>query len=246
MTNTPLDAATEARDTPAWAAFDKTTARWGRITMLFGLVFSLAGPIWLVYFSGLQVDAGKVWVAFLAIAAVVGVIWVLEPFAYFPILGPAAMYQAFMIGNISNKLLPSAVAGQASIGAKTGTKRADLAAILAICGAALVHVVSLVVFVGLLGTVLLHVLPEAFLTAVSTYIFPAVLGGFVVQIIMTNRSQPRVLIVAALVSVVLFGLSLLVPALSSLATVLAVVLTATVAWLTRSKKVAAESIEDVS
>lgn len=249
MTNT-APAVSEDRTTPGWSRFDKTTSRWGRITMLIGLVFSLAGPVWLVYFSGLDVDPVKVWGAFAAIAAVVGVIWIIEPLSYFPILGPAAMYQAFMIGNISNKLLPSAVSAQTRIDARAGTKRADLAAILAICGAALVHVVSLILFVGLLGTLLLHVLPPAFLTAVSTYIFPAVLGGFVVNIVVNNRNQPRVLIVAVVVAAAIFGLVFVVPTLAPFATVIGVVGTAVISWLVRDKRrptpAGPESDEDLS
>lgn len=41
-----------------------------------------------------------------------------------------------MIGNISNKLVPAAIVAQSSIGAKAGTKRGDLAAVMAIGGAA--------------------------------------------------------------------------------------------------------------
>lgn len=34
----------------ALGAFDRTTSRWGRITMLIGLAFSLAAPAYLVFF----------------------------------------------------------------------------------------------------------------------------------------------------------------------------------------------------
>lgn len=42
-----------------------------------------------------------------AVASIFSVISVMEPISYLPVLGQAGMYQAFMIGNISNKLLPS-------------------------------------------------------------------------------------------------------------------------------------------
>ena len=42
-------------------------------------------------------------------ATTFGVLWIVEPIAYFPVLGSSAMYQAFLIGNISSKLLPAAV-----------------------------------------------------------------------------------------------------------------------------------------
>ena len=30
--------------TAAWAAFDKTTSRWGRITMILAMIIMIAGP----------------------------------------------------------------------------------------------------------------------------------------------------------------------------------------------------------
>ena len=118
---------TESTDLPPELAdFDRTTSRWGRLTMLCGLIISLAGPLYLVFFTGLDISAGQLWTAFLGVAAVFAIIWLVEPVTYFPILGPAAMYQAFMIGNISSKLLPSALVAQNRIGAKPGTRRAEL------------------------------------------------------------------------------------------------------------------------
>ena len=139
--------------------FDRTTSRWGQITMGSALVFSLAAPLYLVLFADLGITSGQVWTAFFAVAAAFFVLWFVEPITYYPVLGPAAMYQAFMIGNIANKLLPSALVAQATIGAKAGTKRGEFAALMAICGAAMVHVVSMLLFVGVLGTWLVSVIP---------------------------------------------------------------------------------------
>ena len=82
------------------ATFDRTTSRWGRLTMIAALVMSLAAPFYLIVFADLGITSTQVWIAFLAVAAVFSVFWVVEPITYFPILGPAGMYQAFMIGNI--------------------------------------------------------------------------------------------------------------------------------------------------
>ena len=43
--------------------FDRTTARWGRLTMLAGLAVSLAGPFYLVFFAGLEVTSRQLWAA---------------------------------------------------------------------------------------------------------------------------------------------------------------------------------------
>ena len=105
------------------------------------MLISIIGPLYLVFAGGLDIGPGQLWIAFAAVAATFGIIWIVEPLTYYPILGPAAMYQAFMIGNISNKLLPAALIAQTNIGAKPGSKRAELAAVVAICGAAVVHLI---------------------------------------------------------------------------------------------------------
>ncbi|KAF0960354.1 hypothetical protein [Rhodococcus sp. T7] len=217
------------------AEFDKTTSRWGRITMSLGLLLSIGAPLYLVFFGGVDVTAGQLWTAFAAVAGTFFIIWLVEPLTYFPILGPAAMYQAFMIGNIANKLLPAALIAQTNIGAKPGTKRAELAAVLAICGAAMVHLLSLAVFVGLLGTWLITVIPADIVAVTRSYILPSVLGAVLVQAIVSMK-QPRATVIALLVAAIITFV--VVPAMPSLAlssTAIAVIVTAVLAWFLRNK-----------
>lgn len=220
--------------------FDRTTSRWGRGTMLAALILSLAAPLYLVMFVDLGISPAMIWTAYIAVAAAFSVLWIVEPLTYFPVLGPAGMYQAFMIGNIANKLLPSALVAQATIGAKAGTKRGEFAALMAICGAAMVHVLSMLIFVGVLGTWLLSVIPTDIVDVARLYIFPSIIGGVLVQLIVTIK-QPRVTVIAVLVAVlVLFVLVPAVPALAKMATGIVVVLTAVLAWFLRNKNVEAK------
>lgn len=214
------------------ADFDKTTSTWGPITMLAGMAAMLSGPIMLLAFGGYSIEPITLVTCVVAIAAVMGVIWVIEPISYFPILGPGAMYQAFLIGNISTKLLPAAVTAQESIKAKPGTPQAQIAAALAICSAALIHVIGLMLIVGVFGQWLLTVNPADVLGAVTTYVVPAVLGAFVMQNVIGNRGQPKLIVTALIVGiVVIYGLAPLAPALANAAPFLGVVLTAVIAML---------------
>ncbi|MGO4235464.1 hypothetical protein [Pseudarthrobacter sp. YAF2] len=219
----------------AMADFGRTTSRWGQATMIAGLLISVAGPLYLVFASGLDIAPAQLWIAFAAVAATFGIMWVVEPLTYYPILGPAAMYQAFMIGNISNKLLPAALITQTNIGAKPGTKRAELAAVAAICGAATVHLVSLAVFVGLLGSWLISVIPPSILLVTRLYVLPAVIGAVLVQAIVSMR-QPRTTVIALVVSaIVVFALVPLAPSLAMVSTAIAVLATILLAWFFRDK-----------
>ncbi|MFI7583433.1 hypothetical protein ACH9DO_06515 [Kocuria sp. M1N1S27] len=230
-------AASAGAPAASYAAYDRTTSRWGRITMIMGLLLSWAGPAYLLFFSGIEIPLSTIVTAFLAVAAVFAVLAVVEPLTYYPVLGPAAMYQAFMIGNIANKLLPSAIVAQAAIDAKPGTRRSELAAVMAICGAAVVHIFSLLIFVGVLGTWLVSVVPESITEVAQLYIFPAIIGAVIVQLAAYVR-QPRITVIALAVGAVvqLLLVPVMGPMFRNFATAVVVLLTMVLAWVLRDRK----------
>ncbi|NUL43964.1 hypothetical protein F7P69_01940 [Cellulosimicrobium funkei] len=229
-------ATSDAQDSTSLKAFDRTTSRWGQGTMVAALLLSLAAPLYLVLTQNLGITASMIWTAYLAVAAAFFVLWFVEPLTYYPILGPAGMYQAFMIGNIANKLLPSALVAHAAIGAKPGTKRGEFSALMAICGAAMVHVLSMLIFVGVMGTWLVSIIPTDITDVARLYIFPAIIGAVIVQLVVTLK-QPRVTVIAVVVSVlVLFVLVPAVPVLAQAATGIVVLITAVLSWFLRSRK----------
>lgn len=218
----------------AWNDFDRTTSRWGRITMLIGMAVMLLGPGILAVRLGVQPLA--VLTGVLAIAAAFGVVWFVEPLSYFPLLGPASMYQAFMIGNISNKLLPAAIVAQSAINAKPDTKRGQLASVLAICGAATTHLTTLAIFVGVLGSLLISRIPPELIATIQTYVLPAVMGSVIVQMVWAN-AHPRVLIIAAVVgALVVFVLTPLFPVVALFAVALSVIATITLSLTLPGRK----------
>lgn len=192
----------------AMARFEQRTGRYGIITMSAGMLLSIAGPFYLLLFTDLNISWAMVLTAFIAVGGTFGVFWVVEPVSYFPILGPSAMYQAFMIGNISNKLLPAAIVAQSTIDAKPGTRRGDVAAVMAICGAATVHLASLLVFVGLLGTWLVNLIPLEIIEVARLYILPSLMGAVLVQAIVALRHRVATLVA---VSVALFVQFVIIP-----------------------------------
>ncbi len=229
----------------AMAGFVRTTSRVGTATMLVGLLLSLAGPAYLYFFTDLGVTPQEILKAYVAVALVFGVLWIVEPLSYFPVLGSSAMYQAFMIGNISSKLLPAAVVAQDTVKARPGTPRGDVAAVMAICGAATVHLLSLFVFVGLLGTWLVSVLPADLMLVVGTYILPAVLGAVFVQAIMSYKAPRTTLIALAVGALITFLVVPAVPALKFVGVPLTVVLTVVLAWFARPRTAPTRADDDV-
>lgn len=219
-----------------FAAYTKTTNRWGRITLFIGFLIATSIPFIVLATTDLDITMGQVLTAWLAVAAVYGAFYVVEPLTYFPILGPAGMYQAFLIGNIANKLVPSAIVAQHTIEAKPGTRKAAYAATAAISGAASVHVISLLVLVGILGTWIVSIMPESITEVARLYILPAILGGVMVQLIATLKQWKAT---AIAIGVALLVILLIVPntpkLVSSFAIALCVILTVAVAWFTRDR-----------
>ncbi|WP_211221009.1 hypothetical protein [Nocardioides insulae] len=190
----------------SWERFERTTTGWGRATMLATLLVTLAGPYILVQLTGARLS--DVFTVFWAIALAFGVVWFVEPITYYPMLGSASMYQAFMIGNISSKLLPAALVAQEAVGAKPGTRKAQLASVLAICGAVVVHLIALTTVVGVLGSWLLSVMPAFLLQVVQTNVLAAIIGAVLVQMVLSN---PKPIIVAIAAVVGTFVIFFLVP-----------------------------------
>ncbi|MDR2254821.1 MAG: hypothetical protein LBE25_02260 [Arthrobacter sp.] len=229
-----MSIATTSRADASMAGFEATTSRWGRITMLVALLLSLCGPAYLVFFGNLDVTVQQILTAYAAVAGTFLIFALVEPVTYFPILGQAAMYQAFMIGNISNKLLPAAIVAQDRIGVRPGTRKGDLAAVMAICGAAMVHLTSLLIFVGILGTWLLSLIPAEITIVARSYILPAILGAVLVQAIATVK-QVRTTVVALAVGGLLVLVCVWVKPLAPYATALGVLFTIVIAWFARNR-----------
>lgn len=231
MTTATVDHAAALRQ------FDRTTSIWGPITMSMGLLVSLLAVLYLAFGSGLGITMGDLGTAVGPVLATFAIIAVIEPVSYFPILGRSAMYQAFMIGNISNKLLPAAIVAQSSTDSKPGTARGNLAAVMAICGAATVHLTSLLLFVGIFGTWLVAQIPES-VTAVSrTYILPSLLGAVLVQAIVAMRNVRATIWALGLAIVIEFIVITYAPGLAPYATAICVGAAMIGSWFTRQRDV---------
>jgi len=236
-----MSASTQTRS--GFAAFDRTTSIWGPITLGLGLLISLVSALYTVFGTGLGITGLELWTAVGAVVATFGLFAIVEPVSYFPILGRSAMYQAFLIGNIANKLLPAAIVAQAQLKEKPGSRRAELIAGSAIIGAVLVHITTLILFVGVLGTLIVGLLPPAVISTARIYILPAIFGAVVLQSVLAMKSIRTTIVAAAVAGLVVFIGLPLVPGIAHFATAIAVVLTITVAWFTRSKTQPASEAE---
>ena len=230
-----MSAPTSADTSARFSAFDRTTSIWGPITLSLGLLFSLAAALYAAFGTGVGVTPLELATAVGAVLATFGIIAVIEPVSYFPILGRSAMYQAFLIGNIANKLLPAAIVAQANLGEKPGTRRAELIAGSAIIGAVLVHITTLILLVGVLGTWLVGMLPAPLIATARSYILPAIFGAVVLQSVLAMKSRRTTVVAVIVAAAIVFVVVPLAPGLTYFATALAVIITIAVSWFARSK-----------
>lgn len=116
---------------------------------------------------------------------------------------------------------------------------------MAIGGAALVHLTSLVVFVGIFGTWLISALPASVTDVVRTFILPALIGAVLVQAIWTLKA-PRATVIALVVAfIVQFTI---VPAWSKgalYAVAICVFATVIISWLARDRSVTGAEADEV-
>ncbi len=168
--------------TLAFETFHAKSHFWGRLTLWTVIILTLMLPIYLSFGLGYHPGWTAIITGFIAYASVVAAVWVIEPISYYPVLGVSGTYLAFLNGNIGNMCLPSASIAQSVVGAEPGTRKGELTATLAICGAAIVNIVFLL-FVVLGGSYLITLMPES-LTSSFRFVLPAIFGGVIAQFAM--------------------------------------------------------------
>src|SRR5699024_4271822 len=89
---------------------------WGCITIGLGILISLAMPLYISFVMGYHPGFSLIINSFLAYAAVVAIVWFLEPIMYFPVLGVSGTYVAFFTGNISNMCFPAVASCRGAVG----------------------------------------------------------------------------------------------------------------------------------
>lgn len=160
--------------------------RWGRITNLAALLLSF-GPVVANFFVfRLVPDAGMITAAIGSVMSVMVFLCVIEPIAYFPVLGIPGTFMAFLTGNIGNLKLPAAAVAQDAAGVENGTPQGNVIATIGIAVSTVVALVFVTCAV-VLGVNILSLLPKA-VTGALVYLLPALFGGMLARFV---SGQPK-------------------------------------------------------
>jgi hypothetical protein len=173
--------------------------KWGRLTNWLGVVVSFAPALTLAVIFGVVPPFSAILKGFVGITSAVGVIWIVEPISYFPIIGIAGTYMAFISGNIGNLRIPCAMVAQKIAGVEPGTKEGGIIATLGMAVSIVVNIVILTAGV-LAGAQVLQQLPQPAIAALQ-FLLPSLFGAIFMQFAIRKvKLAPIVLVLAILVA----------------------------------------------
>ena len=150
----------------------------GRVTVAIGALLCFAPFLYLV----LMYDVMPTWEAIamgtLAVVSAFGVVYFVEPVAFFPALGTAGTYMSFLAGAIGQQRVPAAVVAKNVAEVEEGSQEAEIVAICGIAGSVYFNI-SLMTVAAIAGVFILDVLPDVVMDAITTYILPTVFAAVV-------------------------------------------------------------------
>ncbi len=176
----------------------------GKFTGYVGALLSFCPCIALALVFGLLPNWAALPTAFVAGASAFGVLWFVEPISYFPVVGSAGTYMAFLSGNISNMRIPCASMAQQSAGVEPGTKEGSVIATVGMAVSIVINVAVLTIG-AILGASVLSMLPAEVKTALN-YLLPALFGALLVNFGMKFKSHAALMLIFALALYFIIGM----------------------------------------
>jgi hypothetical protein len=150
--------------------------RMGSITVGLHLVAMFIPPVALYLIYGLIPPWDGFIRGMLAAVAFAGPFFIIEPIAYYPVLGISGTYMSFTAGNISNLRLPCALVAQSALGVEEGSKQGELVATIAVAASVWLSITA--VFIGAVaGGFLVARFPPWLIDAFRRFLLPSVFGA---------------------------------------------------------------------
>lgn len=149
--------------------------RIGRATMGAAFVLAFLPVIYFILVKGYGLPFSTYLNVGVAIASVGIGMWLTEPLAYWPTLGSAGTYIAYLSGNVGGMRFPVSLAVQSAMKADINKPRGQVVTIVGIVASVFSNLAILFLMV-LFGDWLLGVLPAP-VTASFAFVMPCLFGG---------------------------------------------------------------------
>lgn len=169
----------------------------GKITGYLGVLVAFTPALMLAIVYGIIPKPAALLTAFISGASAFGVLWFVEPISYFPVVGPAGTYMAFLSGNISNMRIPCASMAQVAAEVEPGTEKGSIVATLGMAVSIIINV-SVLTIGAILGTSVLAMLPDSVKAALN-YLLPALFGALIVQFGIKMIKHSIIMVVVAFI-----------------------------------------------
>src|SRR5699024_4980914 len=138
-----------------------------------------APPLYMSFVLDAHPGWGVIATGLVGYTSFIGIMWVLEPITYYPTLGVAGTYLAFLTGNIANMCLPCSSAAQKAVNAEPGSRKAEVAGVFGIAVASLTNITVLIIMV--IGGTLLFTLIPPYIESAFNFVLPAIFGAVIGQ-----------------------------------------------------------------
>lgn len=169
--------------------------RIGKLTGYLGVLVAFTPALVLAVVYGIVPKPAALLTAFISGTSAFGVLWFVEPISYFPVVGPAGTYMAFLSGNISNMRIPCASMAQVAAEVEPGAEKGSIIATLGMAVSIIINV-SVLTIGAILGSSVLAMLPDSVKAALN-YLLPALFGALFVQFGMKMIKHSVIMVVIA-------------------------------------------------
>ena len=181
--------------------WDPQVNRIGKMTLFPAVILCFLPVIYLYFVYGLFPTMDVALESWFKVAVFFGPFYIIEPLSYFPVLGLAGTYMAFLSGNIGNMRVPCSAVAQEVVGTTPETPEAEIVSTLGIAGSIITNIIA-VTLAAFVGTQLLNLLPPVVIAAVKAYSVPAIIGAVFGQFALQS---PRTALIALAIPLTLLS-----------------------------------------
>ena len=192
----------EMQDINTGVDFNKKLIKIGIISLIFAVVANFIPAIYLWFAYGAVPTIGDIFKIWGLALATFGISWIIQPIAYYSILGTSGTYIAWLAGSVADIRLPAVTMAQKVSEVEAGTHEGDIMSTIGIASSVLVSVVFITVFT-MVGSKVLTMLPS-FVVESFKYILPALFGAVYIEM---SRKNFKVGILT-----IILGLSIMIAA----------------------------------
>ncbi len=151
----------------------------GRFTMAVAFLLAFLPVLYFVFIKGYSLPIGSYVNTALVISSLAIGMWLTEPLTYWPVLGSAGTYIAYLSGNVSGMRFPVALNVQSAMKADINTPRGQIVTIVGIVGSVISNLIILFLIV-LLGSWLITILPP-FVMGMFSFVTMGLFGSMILM-----------------------------------------------------------------